>query len=84
MKSGAEHARPLADERQGATVTPIRPLPVEPDPAAEARLRLLRRLAADRLRDLRDDGVSAGYIARMYGVETSEIQEMMTGITGLR
>lgn len=84
MKSGAEPVLPMAEERQGATVTPIRPLPIEPDPALEARTRLLARLAADRLRDLRDDGVSVGYIARMYGVESSEIQDLMSSITGIR
>src|SRR5688500_16726160 len=66
MKTGANAARPRA-ERQTATVTPLRALPVDPEDTERARL--LRRLAADRLRDLRDDGVTVGYMARMYGVE---------------
>jgi hypothetical protein len=84
MKSGANPALSMAQERQSATVTPIRTFTVEPDPAVEARSRLISRLAADRLRDLRDDGVSTGYIARMYGVDPATIQEMMSTITGIR
>jgi hypothetical protein len=58
-----------------AAPRPIRALPVttvEPDPT-EA---LIRRLAADRLRDLRDDGVTMAYVARMYGVETTLIERL--------
>lgn len=79
MKTGAEPALPLADDRQTASVTPIRPLPLE-DPADAARARLLRRLACDRLRDLRDDGVTVAYMARMYGVEQGVMEEMMTAL----
>ncbi|MBW3656263.1 MAG: hypothetical protein KY444_09150 [Gemmatimonadetes bacterium] len=84
MKSGANPALSMAEERQSATVTPIRTFTLEPDPAIEARTRLISQLAADRLRDLRDDGVSTAYIARMYGVDPSMIQEMMSTITGTR
>jgi DNA invertase Pin-like site-specific DNA recombinase len=84
MKSGANPALSTAEERQSATVTPIRTFTLEPDPAIEARTRLIGQLAADRLRDLRDDGVSTAYIARMYGVGPSTIQEMMSTITGIR
>jgi hypothetical protein len=38
------------------------------DPSHEARAQLILRLAADRLRELKDDGVTFGYIARMYDV----------------
>src|SRR5688500_7390834 len=69
MKTGAEAVLPLAEERHTASVTPIRPFPIDADPADTVRARLLRRLACDRLRDLRDDGVTVGYMARMYGVE---------------
>jgi hypothetical protein len=74
MKTGAQPALPLAPARQAATVTPIRPLPVDAD--GTARARLLRRLAADRLRDLRDDGVTLAYVARMYGVDPDLMEEM--------
>jgi hypothetical protein len=76
MNTGAESVLPLADARQTALVTPIRPLPVDADDTARARL--LRRLAADRLRDLRDDGVTVGYMARMYGVEQGMMEEMVS------
>jgi hypothetical protein len=75
MKTGAELALPLAEERQAASVTPIRPLPVDAEDPARARL--VRRLAADRLRDLRDDGVTVGYMARMYGVEQGLMEELV-------
>jgi hypothetical protein len=35
--------------------------------------RLIRTLALDRLRDLRDDGVTLDYIGRMYGVSGERI-----------
>ena len=80
MKTGAEPALPLAEDRQTASVTPIRPLPLEADPKDAARARLLRRLACDRLRDLRDDGVTVAYMARMYGVEQGMMEEMLTAL----
>lgn len=80
MKTGAEPALPLAEDRQTASITPIRAFAVEPDPAADARARLLRRLASDRLRDLRDDGVTVGYMARMYGVEQGLMEEMINAL----
>lgn len=80
MKTGAEPALPLAHDRQSASVTPIRPLPLDPDPAHTVRATLLRRLACDRLRDLRDDGVTLAYMARMYGVEQGVMEEMMTAL----
>lgn len=78
MKSGAEPVLPLAQPRPSASVTPIRPLPVDPD--ADERARLLRRLAADRLRDLRDDGVTIAYMARMYDVDTGMMEEMVAAL----
>ena len=80
MKTGAEPALPLADDRQTASVTPIRALPLDPDPRAEEQARLIRRLAGDRLRELRDDGVTPSYIARVYGVELSVIEETMQSL----
>jgi len=78
MKTGAEPVLPLAEERHTASVTPIRPLPV--DRHDKERGTLLRRLAADRLRDLRDDGVTVAYMARMYGVEQGMMEEMISGL----
>ncbi|HET6231769.1 MAG TPA: hypothetical protein VFE05_16965 [Longimicrobiaceae bacterium] len=48
------------------------------DPHAEARAKLILALAADRLRELRDDGVTFGYIARMYEVPTDMLQKLHT------
>ncbi|HEX8317846.1 hypothetical protein [Longimicrobium sp.] len=84
MKSGANPALSIVGQGQSATVPPIRTFSVEPDPSTDARIRLISQLAADRLRDLRDDGVSTAYIAQMYGVDPSTIQEMMSTITGIR
>lgn len=39
---------------------------------------LIRRLAADHLRELRDDGVTLDYISRMYGVSADRI-ELLVG-----
>jgi hypothetical protein len=74
MKTGAEPLRTLADDRP-ALITPLRAFPAEP--RETERDKLVRRLAADRLRDLRDDGVTLSYIARMYGVETGLMEEMI-------
>lgn len=35
---------------------------------------LIRRLAADHLRELRDDGVTLDYVARMYGVSPERME----------
>lgn len=80
MRTGAEPVLPLADDRQTASVTPIRAIPLDADPADAARAQLLRRLACDRLRDLRDDGVTVGYMARMYGVEQGMMEEMINAL----
>jgi hypothetical protein len=77
MTTAAEASIPSAGERRSASVTPLRPLPHAPDPGEAARAALLRRLAADRLRDLRDDGVTVGYVARMYGVDREAMEEIM-------
>lgn len=78
MTTAAEAALPASDERRTASVTPIRPLPVPgADPAEAARAALLRRLACDRLRDLRDDGVTPAYVARMYAVDRAVLDEVM-------
>ena len=51
----------------------IRALPAD-DGEREARERLVHALAADRLRDLRDEGVTLAYVAKMYGVEREEME----------
>jgi len=53
---------------------PLRALPIGEDDAGASRELLLRRLAADRLRDLRDDGLTLAYVAKMYGVEPDEME----------
>jgi hypothetical protein len=72
MQPAAEPSPPaLAAADRG-----IRVLPVEPPAERERRERLVQRLAADRLRDLRDDGVTTAYMARMYGVEPELIERL--------
>jgi hypothetical protein len=46
------------------------------DAEQEARARLIVRLAADRLRELRDDGVTFGYIARMYDAPADAMKHL--------
>jgi hypothetical protein len=53
---------------------PLRALPIEEVEVEAAREVLLHRLAADRLRDLRDDGLTLAYVARMYGVDLTEME----------
>ena len=55
---------------------PIRALPVTEVVAQDPRELLIRRLAADRLRDLRDDGVTLAYAARMYGIDAAEMESL--------
>jgi hypothetical protein len=81
MNTGAQPALPLAEQRPSALVTPIRRLALETQDTTRARLQ--RRLAADRLRDLRDDGVTVAYMARMYDVEPGMMEEMICAL-GLR
>lgn len=54
---------------------PLRALPValvEPDPTEQ----IIRRLAADRLRDLADDGVTMAYVARMYDIPPDQMERL--------
>ncbi|HEU0014234.1 MAG TPA: hypothetical protein VFQ45_11155 [Longimicrobium sp.] len=81
MQTGAEAALPASPERE-VPVTPLRPLPID-EVERSTRERLVRRLAADRLRDLRDDGLSTAYMARMYAVDRDTLEEVM-GELGLR
>ena len=43
---------------------------------------LVRKLALDRLRDLRDDGVTTDYIGRMYGVSRERLLELERDLKG--
>lgn len=52
---------------------PIRALPVQEVEVPDPRETVIRRLAADRLRDLRDDGLTLAYAARMYGIDADEM-----------
>lgn len=45
-----------------------------PGPEPDAAERLVRRLAADHLRELRDDGLTVDYVARMYGVSAERME----------
>jgi hypothetical protein len=58
----------------------IVPLPVEDAAGRQVRERLLRQLAADRLRDLRDDGVTTAYVARMYAVDPTVLEELQADL----
>jgi predicted subunit of tRNA(5-methylaminomethyl-2-thiouridylate) methyltransferase len=59
---------------------PMRALPVEAVRETSVRDDVVRRLAADRLRDLRDDGITLAYIARMYGVDVDEIRSLASDL----
>ncbi|HEV2149618.1 MAG TPA: hypothetical protein VGR37_19615 [Longimicrobiaceae bacterium] len=65
---------PGADSRPEDPVpAPLRsriPRAPEPEPVE----RLIRSLAADHLRELRDDGVTLDYMARMYGVSAERME----------
>ena len=66
-----------ADRPQERGLLPGPRLVSDEDAAAlEARTRLLAKLAADRLRELRDDGVTLGYIARMYDVPAESMERL--------
>ena len=73
MSNAAEAAFLIA--APAALPVPLRAVPVG-GPEPDAREELVRRLAADRLRDLRDDGVTAEYVARMYGVDAALVDAL--------
>jgi hypothetical protein len=52
----------------------LRALPAEDGDGLSAREAVIRRLAGDRLRDLRDDGLTGAYIAGMYGLDAQEME----------
>lgn len=65
-----------AAERPDGIVLPGPRLVSDEDAETLERNRLLAKLAADRLRELRDDGVTLGYIARMYDVEPESLERL--------
>jgi hypothetical protein len=73
-----QHAVEAAHTAPAATPAPrpIRVLPVDEVEAPDPREMVIRRLAADRLRDLRDDGLTLAYAARMYGIDTAEMEAL--------
>jgi hypothetical protein len=73
-----QHAAKAAYGAPSATpaTRPIRALPKAEAEAADPREQVIRRLAADRLRDLRDDGLTLAYAARMYGIEAVEMEAL--------
>ena len=75
MPNTAEATIPRDLPGLAPTPRPIRALPidvVEPDPAEQ----IIRRLAADRLRDLADDGVTLSYVARMYDITPDQLERL--------
>lgn len=75
MQNAAEATRREIPALAPVPRPPLRAVPVvdvEPDPAEE----LIRRLAADRLRTLVDDGVTLSYVARMYGIPVDQIERL--------
>ncbi|HEU4454119.1 MAG TPA: hypothetical protein VFR81_13710 [Longimicrobium sp.] len=75
MRNAAESAA-LEINAPAAPARTILPLPVEDVSEREVREELVRRMAADRLRDLKDDGVTMAYVARMYGVDRDVLERV--------
>lgn len=59
-------------------------LAVEDDAERDARERLIRLLAADHLRELRDDGVTPAYVAKMYGVDGELLEHVCEELLPVR
>jgi hypothetical protein len=69
--TGTRAGAPAADPEGGSFLrNRLREVP------AEAEDRLIRQLAADHLRELRDDGLTLGYIARMYGISPERMEQL--------
>ncbi|HET8656302.1 MAG TPA: hypothetical protein VFL93_12350 [Longimicrobiaceae bacterium] len=60
---------PTSESRPALTLVALARDDIEP---------LIHRLALDRLRDLRDDGVSTAYMGRIYGVDRRLIEAAET------
>lgn len=74
MREAAEPSlRPKSPAAQEAPTLRVIPVDAEENALREA---LIQRLAADRLRDLRDDGVTLAYVARMYEVDPGLLERL--------
>jgi hypothetical protein len=75
MRNGAEPSFLLGT---GGVPQPpaLRVMPTDDDESAARRDALIRRLAADRIRELRDDGLTLGYLARMYDTEPALLEQL--------
>ena len=80
MRQTAEHSLPVS----ATDARPIRVLPVEVPPEVEKRARLVRQLAADRLRDLRDEGLTLSRIARVYEVDPEDVEALLAELVPSR
>lgn len=69
---GEERAGTLAERAPAASL--LHRSRVGPSRLPDAGTELVRRLAADHLRELRDDGVTLDYVARMYGVSRDRME----------
>jgi hypothetical protein len=54
----------------------LRAVPAQDGEGASLHDAVIRRLAGDRLRDLRDDGLTTAYMASMYGVDAQEMEQL--------
>jgi hypothetical protein len=73
MRKGAEPS--LFKRTAGLPAQPaLRVVPAD-EQRSSAVDALVRRLAADRLRELRHDGVTPGYVARMYEVDVELLEQ---------
>jgi hypothetical protein len=77
MMTGAAAAVPTPPARSAAASATIHPLPRAAAAETAATDRLIRLLASDRIRDLRDEGVTDAYIARMYRVSEPALQAVI-------
>jgi hypothetical protein len=77
-ESSMQHAAKAGYSAPSVTpaTRPMRALPAVEAPTRDPREQLIRRLAADRLRDLRDDGLTLAYAARMYDVDAAEMEAL--------
>lgn len=74
---------PTSHYSTGSPISPSSPRPTAPRERPTAIVLapppqndLIRRLALDRLRELRDDGVTLDYIGRMYDTTAERIRDV--------
>jgi hypothetical protein len=76
MRNGAEPSF-LPEPETLPHAPALRVLPTEHERVRAARDALVQRLAADRVRELRDDGVTMAYVARIYDVEIELLEQVL-------